>query len=128
MLEELAADSDFTGRLLVGVAPDLFFTGFAYRGSAFKVYRKETPAERAGQWLSMVLLEPWLAYYEHDFALMTVLKRQPWPTRDGVPVGESVRKLSVSDRDRSTRMWHKVAEDSAYGAMARRIRGMSQAM
>lgn len=121
MLEELADDPDFTGRLLVGVAPDLFFTGFAYRGSAFKVYRKETPAERAGQWLSMVLLEPWLAYYDQDFALMTVLKRQPWPRRDSVHVGESVRKLSVSDRDRSTRMWHKVADDSAYAAMARRI-------
>ena len=121
VMEELAADPDFTGRLLVGVAPDLFFTGFEYRGTAFKVYRKETPAERAGQWLSMVLLEPWLAYYEQDFALMTVLKRQSWPRRDSVPMYESVRKLSVSERDRSTRMWHKVADDSAYAAMARRI-------
>ena len=121
LLEDLAADPDFTGRLLVGVAPDLFFTGFSYRGKAFQVYREETPSQRVGQWLSMTLLEPWLAFYDEDFALMTVLKRQPWPPREGVLVFEDVRKLSVSARDRSTRMWHKVASDSAYASMAQRI-------
>jgi hypothetical protein len=121
LLEDLAADQDFTGRLLVGVAPDLFFTGFSYRGKAFQVYREETPSQRAGQWLSMTLLEPWLAFYDEDFALMTVLKRQPWPPRKGVFVFEDVRKLAVSARDRSTRMWHKVASDSAYASMAQRI-------
>lgn len=121
VLEDLAADPDVTGRLLVGVAPDLFFTGFAYRGKALEVYRKETPAQRAGQWLSMTLLEPWLAFYDPDFALGTVLKRQPWPPRAGVPQSEAVRKLSVSDRDRNTRMWQRVERDPAYAAMAQRI-------
>lgn len=121
LLEDLAGDPDFTGRLLVGVAPDLFFTGFSYRGKAFEVYRDETPSQRAGQWLSMTLLEPWLAFYDSDFALMTVLRRQPWPRREGVFVFEDVRKLMVTARDRSTRMWHKVASDSAYAAMAQRI-------
>ena len=32
ILEDLADDPNFTGRLLVGVAPDVFFSGFAYRG------------------------------------------------------------------------------------------------
>jgi hypothetical protein len=121
LMEELAADADFTGRLLVGVAPDLFFSGFSYRGTAFNLYRKETPAQRAGQWLSMALIEPWLAFYDEDFALPKVLKRQPWPARDGVFVFEDVRKLSLSDRDRSTRMWHKVESDSEYVAIARRV-------
>jgi hypothetical protein len=121
LMEDLAADPDFTGRLLVGVAPDLFFSGFAYRASAFELYRKETLSQRAGQWLSMTLLEPWLAFYDEDFALPKILKRQPWPQRNGVPAFEDVRKLALSDRDRSTHMWHKVESDSAYVAMARRI-------
>jgi hypothetical protein len=121
LMEELAADSDFTGRLLVGVAPDLFFSGFSYRGSAFKLYRTETLSQRAGQWLSMTFLEPWLAFYDEDFALPKLLKRQPWPPREGVPAFEDVRKLSLSDRDRSSRMWHKVESDSAYVAIARRV-------
>ncbi len=40
-LEDLAEDQNFKGRLLVGVAPDLFFTGRASRSSALAGYRKE---------------------------------------------------------------------------------------
>lgn len=46
-LEGLADDAEFTGRLVVGVTPGLFFSGFAYRRAAFERYRKETPT----QWL-----------------------------------------------------------------------------
>ena len=121
VLEGLADDPDFTGRLLVGIAPDVFFTGFTYREDAIRQYDTETPSQRAGEWLSMTFLEPWLAFYEDDFALMTVLKRQPWPKREGVRSRESVRKLSVSEADRNTRMWRKVETDPAYAGMAQRI-------
>lgn len=120
-LEDLADDPDFTGRLLVGVTPGLFFSGFALRIDALKHYRKETPAQRSGHRLSTWLLEPWLAFYDEDFALVTVLKRQAWPTRPGVPVREAVRKISVSAADRNTRMWDKVENDPEYQAMAQRI-------
>lgn len=120
-LQDLADDPDFTGRLLVGVTPGLFFSGFAFRIDALKHYRNETPAQRSGHWLSTQLLEPWLAFYDEDYALITVLKRQDWPTRPGVPVRESVRKLMISDADRNTRMWNKVENDPQYQAMAQRI-------
>ncbi|MBK9654128.1 MAG: hypothetical protein IPO66_01155 [Rhodanobacteraceae bacterium] len=120
-LEDLADDPDFTGRLLVGVTPGLFFSGFAVRIDALKHYRKETPAQRSGHRLSTWLLEPWLAFYDEDFALITVLKRQAWPTRPGVPVREAVRKISMSAADRNTRMWDKVENDPQYQAMAQRI-------
>ena len=96
ILEDLADDPDFTGRLLIGVTPGLFFTGFAFRLDALKHYRKETLAQRSGHWLSTWLLEPWLAFYDEDFALFTVLKRQAWPTRPGVPVRGWLTSCSMS--------------------------------
>jgi hypothetical protein len=121
VMEQLADDPDFTGRLVVGVAPDLFFTGFTYLSDKYELYPKETPSERVAQWLSMTLLEPWLAYYDEDFALMTVLKRQPWPVRGDLTPFLAVRKLSVSQADRNTHMWSKVENDPEYAALCQRI-------
>lgn len=121
VLEDLAADPDFTGRLLVGVAPDVFFSGFAYRGEVVPFYHKQGPSQRSGNWLSMHLLEPWFAFYDPDFALATVVKRQHWPARVGLPVRTSVRKLRDSDADRNTRMWRKVELDPVYRKLAQDI-------
>ena len=120
-LEDLAADPNFTGRLLVGVAPDIFFSGFAYRGGILKYYQHEAPSQRAGQWLSMHLFEPYLAFYDPDFALPAVLKRQAWPVREGLPARITVRKLSQTEADRNTQLWRKVETDAAYRALAKRI-------
>lgn len=120
-LENLAADPNFTGRLLIGVAPELFFSGFAYRGGALKYYEKESPSQRVGQWLSMHLIEPYFAFYDADFALATVLKRQDWPARAGKREHLDVRKLSISEPDRNTHLWDKVADDPDYKALARKI-------
>ena len=120
-LEDLAKDPHFGGRLLVGVDPDLFFTGRENREGLAKFARDETPSQRSGEWLSRTLLEPYLAFYDSDYALPTVLKRQPWPPRDGVRSMVSVRKLLVQDADRGTAMWSKVEHDPAYNALARRI-------
>ncbi len=121
VLENLADDPDFNGRLIVGVSPNLFFSGFAYRKKAIERFGKETPAQWLGQQISQHLLEPWLAFYEPDFALFTVLERQRWPEREGVPVRLDVRKLSVMSSDRNARLWSKVENDPDYAALARRI-------
>jgi hypothetical protein len=60
-LEDLAADPKFVGRVLIGVEPDLFFSGFEYRGGAVRYTRKESPSQYVGQQLSMRLIEPYLA-------------------------------------------------------------------
>lgn len=120
ILEDLAADPDFTGRLLIGVAPVLFFSDFSRRVDVLPYYRHQSPAQRAGQWLSMQL-EPVLAFYDSDFALSTVVRRQPWPVRAGAPPEVEVRKLSITDADRNTRMWNKVEDDPAYRALTRDI-------
>jgi hypothetical protein len=119
-LEDLAADPDFRGRLLVGVTPGLFFSGRALRGDVLAYYRKQGPSQRSGHWLSQHLLEPRLAFYDPDFALATVIKRQAWPVRPGLHEPPAVRKLAVQDADRNTHMWQKLETDPAYRAVVRR--------
>lgn len=120
-LEDLAADPDFTGRLVVDVTPGLFFSGFAYRGEAISRYHKQGPSQRSGHWLSKRLLEPYFAFYDPDFALATVVRRQDWPPRPGLLKDTSVRKLMVQEGDRNTHIWRKVEVDPQYRALARSI-------
>jgi hypothetical protein len=120
-VEDLAADARFTGHLLIGIAPDLFFSGFEFRGDAAHYTHKESPSQRIGQWLSMRFIEPYLAFDDPDFALQTVLKRQPWPKRPGREWNLDVRKLSATEADRNTYLWSKVATDPGYRELARRI-------
>jgi hypothetical protein len=121
ILEDLAADPHFTGRLLVGVAPSLFFSGQAFRGDVLPYTHKQSPSQRTGHWLSAHLLEPYLAFDDPDFALDTVLKRQPWPVRPGTHPRPAVRKLANSEADRNTHMWPKLETDASYRAIARGI-------
>ena len=121
MLEDLADNPKFTGRLLIGVSPDVFFTGFGYREGVLKYYKNETLSHRAGQWLSLHLIEPFFSFYDDDFKLFTVLKRQKWPSRAGVPDYIDVRKLTIQHADRNTRMWSKVETDPVYRELCRFI-------
>ena len=120
-LDDLADDPGFKGRVLVGVAPDVFFSGYEYRGTFLQAYQKESPSQRVGKWLSLHMVEPYFAFYEPDFALFTVLRRQDWPQRKGLRGGTEVRKLSDSEADRESYMWSKLETDSTYRALARRI-------
>jgi len=121
VLEDLLKDPAMRDkRVLIGVAPDLFFTGFAYVGENITYAQKETPAQRVAQWVSSHAVEPYLAFYDDDFALPTVLARQAWPVREGLG-GTRVRKLRTSDLDRNTKMWSKVENDPEYRALARSI-------
>jgi hypothetical protein len=120
-IEDLAADPKFTGRLLVGVAPDVFFIKGGRADGAAAYARKESPAQRVGQWLSMHLLEPYLAFDDPDFALATVLKRQDWPARPGRHWYMDVRKLANEELPRNAYLWAKVSDDPQYRELARNI-------
>src|SRR5882757_2892935 len=121
MLEDLATDPNFTGRLVIGVAPQVFFTGLSFHGDVVPYYHQEGPSQRIGSWLSMHLLEPWFAFYGEDFKLNAVVKRQDWPARTGVTPYIDPRKLSMPEADRNTHVWDKVATDVAYRELARNI-------
>ena len=122
VLEDLAADPDFTGRLVVDTTPASLFLGQSgRRASVVPYYHEQSPSQRSGHWLSQRFLEPWFAFYDPDFALPVVLRRQAWPDRAGLPRRILVRKLSVQEIDRNTYLWHKVEHDPGYQALTRRI-------
>jgi hypothetical protein len=120
-LEDLADDPKFTGRVFVGVEPDLLFSGYGLRSGAIRYMRKESPSQRIGQWLSMRLIEPYFAFDDPDYSLQTVLARQPWPARPGKRWLHDVRKLGVHQADRNSYLWEKLENDPEYRALARRI-------
>lgn len=120
VLESLADDDDFTGKLIVGVSPGIFFSGFEYRGKVLDRYPQESPAQWFGQKLSL-LVEPYLAFYNFDFALSTILRRQSLPAREGVDSEMEVRKFENLGRDRNTRMWERMEHDEDYAALVRFI-------
>jgi hypothetical protein len=120
-LEDLADDAAFTGRLLVGVTPGTFFGAAGRRSDLVAYYRDQGPSQRSGHWLSSHLLEPVFAFLDPDFALATVVRRQHWPARPGLPPRMDVRKLMTSAADRNTRLWRKVEVDPSYRELARRI-------
>jgi hypothetical protein len=120
-VEDLAADPNFTGHLVIAVEPDLFFSGYEFRAGAGRYTKKESPSQRIGQWLSMRFIEPFLAFDDPDYALQTVLARQPWPERPGRDWPTRVRKLAQHEADRNSYLWSKVADDAQYRDLIRRI-------
>jgi hypothetical protein len=120
-LADLADDARFTGRVLVGVAPDVFFGDYKNHVAAVRYAHKESPSQRIGQWLSMHFIEPYFAFDDSDFALQTILARQPWPQRPGRQWYLSVRKLGVIDSVRNMHMWSKLETDPDYRELARNI-------
>jgi hypothetical protein len=122
VLEDLANDPDFTGKLVVGVAPVLFFTGFNRRAAVVRKYHDRGPSERTGYWISRFMLEPYLAFLDEDFALPVVVRRQAWPVRAGLEQRPPrVRKLSEHEADRQTTLWSKVETDPEYRELVRGI-------
>jgi hypothetical protein len=120
LMEDLAEDEDFTGTLLIGVAPGPFFGGGGYRAKAFKRYEQESPSQWLGQQLSM-LVEPFLAFYHFDYSLFTVINRQELSNREGVEFEPDVRRLATYGKDRAARMYWKVEEDVEYATIAQEI-------
>jgi hypothetical protein len=122
VLEDLAKDRSFTGKLLIGVTPGLMFSGRGFRHNVVELAHKETRSQRFGHWLSQRLLEPHFAFYGDDeYALFTILERQAWPQRTGFDLRPRVRKISLSDADRQTRLWDRVERDPSYQALAKQI-------
>ncbi|MDM3871046.1 hypothetical protein QSV34_06715 [Porticoccus sp. W117] len=114
-LGDLAADDDFSGLLIVGVTPELFFSEKAgLLGDTTDYYRDESPSQWAGQRISM-LLEPQLAFYDNDtFPLFSLIEKIPVENPRGVrPPAFPVWKLRDTDIDRNNKMFWKV-EDLDY--------------
>lgn len=122
-LSHLAKDTSFSGLVVVGVTEGLFFPPSAGLRRASLAGWEPTPADRMGQWLSTHMVEPYVAFYDPDIALFTILRRQPfWPARAGMtPPLPEVRKLSNTRITRQTDMWNKVSDNPEYREVTRGI-------
>jgi len=123
VLKHLANDTTFSGRVLVGVTPPLFFFSEGGFGAAAIPYTdKESPSEWLGQQIGM-RLEQRLAFIEKDnLPLFRQLEYISMYNREGVsPPHMKVHKLAVADADRNTHMWRRVEEDTVYRNQARDI-------
>jgi hypothetical protein len=123
-LTHVAQETDFAGLVVVGVTEGLFFGPDAgLRGDVLKKFKERSPADRASQWLSMHLVERFMAFYDKDIALFTIVRRQPfWPDRARMtrPRPE-VRKLSNSQVTRQADMWVKASDHEPYREVTRNI-------
>ncbi len=114
-LKRFAEDSDFDGLVVVGVTPELFFTGFTSAFPQFlglnDLWRDESPSRRFGHKVGVVLSRH-LAFLDDEYSLSKLVERVDIPDREGVlrPYLE-VWKLSESGADRQTRMWPRLESD-----------------
>ncbi len=88
ILEHLAADENFKGRLVVDVTEGLFFSsdpGNAYRPIENMAYYKDrTPAQRAGFYINYLLESVFVFLDKENLALNVFLEKLPIENRKGV--------------------------------------------
>lgn len=111
-VEDLAADPNFNGLLIVGITETSYFREDAgLMGEALKVGKWESPARRAsfqlGKYLSGVS-----ASFDDEYRLSVQLRQLDRGLRPGARSPyEDVWKLSNMGADRQMRMWHRIETD-----------------
>lgn len=114
-LHDLARDEDFSGFVVVGVAPLVMFGPFpAYRARLIRQYHHRSPSDELSHALALRLDNTW-AFLDFDSRLFNVLARQTWPERSAeIPDYPTNRKLSTIREDRETELWRKISLDTDY--------------
>jgi hypothetical protein len=125
LLQRFAEDSDFSGLVIVGVTPEIFFSEFT---SAFPEYlelndlwREESPSKRFGHQIGLVLSR-YFAFLDDSYTPGKLIERLDIPDRAGMrrPYLE-VWKLSESFADRQYRMWPRLETDQRLREHARKV-------
>ncbi|MGI9265224.1 MAG: hypothetical protein ACR2QU_09850 [Gammaproteobacteria bacterium] len=111
-LEDLAKDEDFAGLLVIGITPTAFFReDIGLFSGALDYYADETPSQRFGHWLSL-LLHRAFAFLDSDYALFKLISRIPMaPRGEARDPYDDVWKISVNDQDRQTFLWQRIETD-----------------
>ena len=82
---------------------------------------KQSPSQRVGQWLSMHLIEPYLAFDDPTMRWRRCSRDsrgRSAPASTGLPRCAS---SPIHEADRNTHLWSKVANDPQYRELARSI-------
>jgi hypothetical protein len=127
VLVRIAEESDFSGLLIVGFTPDLYFLDrFGYIPAYEKIldfWQDESPSERAGHQIGLFLSQH-LAFLDEAYRLAPLIERIDIPDRPGVrPPYLDVWKLAEHSADRQTRMWPRLVTDQRLRDHARLVWG-----
>lgn len=119
-LKELAADPDFKGLALVGIAEGSYFRlGPGLFDSALARYRFESPAQRASLLLYRRLSHV-LGFLDADYRLSTLILRLDRGLRPGASGPyDAPWKFSTTRDDRQTALWSRIETDAYLNAHAR---------
>lgn len=119
-LEDLAADPDFTGLLIVGVTPTSYFReGGGFLAGAMDFYRDASPSQRIGHRIHQALSRM-LGFLDADYTLPRLIERLPLIERRGVDGPyDDVWKLYVAHDDRDSALWERIETDGYLRAHAR---------
>ena len=120
LLEDTAANPDFKGLLIVGLAETMFFQPFdGYGGYVKKLGPFESPAKRASAKIDHILQRR-LAYLDSNHRLSVVAARLDPNYRRGVEGPyDDVWKVQEVGEHRATQMWPKVVTDPTVRTHAR---------
>ena len=119
---ELAADPDFKGLALVGIAEGSYFRqGPGLYDDALARYRFESPAQRAS-FLLYRRLSHILGFLDRDYRLSALLLRLDPGLRPGTrgPYDEPW-KFSTTGDDRQTALWSRIETDAFLNGHARAL-------
>jgi hypothetical protein len=85
VLSDLAADSNFKGKLLIDVTEDIFFYKYkAPTTTAITYYHSRTPTQRFSFHVNKVLESNFVFLDQANFSINSLLNRLPVPARAGV--------------------------------------------
>lgn len=121
-LEELAADADFKGLVVVGISERSYFRDdIGLMGDALKLYRYESPSHRSG-YLLYRLLERKIAFLDDDYRLSTLVHRlDPDLRPKAMSPRWDVWKVRSGSDSRQTWMWPRIERDARLREHAREV-------
>jgi hypothetical protein len=119
-LENLAADEDFKGLVLVGIAERSYFRDrIGLYGAALDRYKFESPADRSAFVLNYHLSK-YLGFLDNNYRLSTLVKRLDRGIRKGTEGPyDGVWKVSSLGEGRQSVLWSRLERDMDLNAHAR---------
>ncbi|MBK8548009.1 MAG: hypothetical protein IPL63_11750 [Saprospiraceae bacterium] len=134
VLEDIVKNTDYSGTLIVGVTPGIFFSKPSKESRSWgrtqkrvDYYHKRTYADRLNHFLSIPLQNnlAFLSAAENEWAddidLKSLLRATKWGVRTGRENDPPFNSFQYLDIDRNTRMSHKCAHDTAFTNTVKRV-------
>ena len=120
LLQDAAANPDFKGLLIVGIAETMFFQPFdGYGGYVKKIEEFTSPAKRASARIDHVLQRR-LAFLDNNYRFSVIAARLDPNLRPGVegPYDDVWKMMEVGEH-RQTHLWPRIATDPKVRTHAR---------